>query len=175
MPDANEIRDTLPVFDNHHGGPEGWTGLRIDGLVANPKLLTADDLVSLTSQILTEDFRCLEGWSVPDQEWQGVPLSMLLDAAVPLPGARYAAVSAGDYTVGIALDSEVANTLLATRLNGSVLPPEHGGPCRLVMVDQACYASVKWVDSVRLTATPPEETARDIARARNEGSRATTP
>ena len=175
MPDASEIRDALPVFDHHHGSPEGWSGLRVDGLVRNPTVFAADDLVRLTSSNLTDDFRCLEGWSVPDQEWEGVPLAVLLDAAGPLPSARYAAISAGDYTVSVALDAEATSVLLATRLNGSTLPPEHGGPCRLVMVEQACYASVKWVDSIRLTEEPPRETAQEIARARNARPGTTAP
>ena len=68
-----------------------------------------------------------------------MPLSALLEAAGPLPNARYAAVSASDFTVAIALDDANA-VLLATRLNGADLPEEHGGPCRLVSAGQACYA-----------------------------------
>jgi hypothetical protein len=34
----------LPVFDNHDGRPERWTGLRVDGLVAEPRTFSAMDL-----------------------------------------------------------------------------------------------------------------------------------
>lgn len=161
--------DALPVFDHHHGQPEIWPGLRIDGLVRSPTVLTETSLAELTQQSLTDDFRCLEGWSVPGQEWAGAPLSVVLDVAEPLPNARYAAISAADYTVTVSLDADAANILLATRLNGAALPPEHGGPCRLVSVGQACYASIKWVDNIRLTEDMPTETAREIAGARNAG------
>ena len=50
-----------------------------------------------------------------------------------------------------------------------IWPEAHGGPCRLVSVGQACYASVKWVDSITVTDAAPEETAREIAMARNAG------
>ena len=30
------IYDTLPVFDHHHGRPETWPGLRVEGLVQRP-------------------------------------------------------------------------------------------------------------------------------------------
>ncbi len=170
MSDRNSgpIYDTLPVFDHHHGRPEAWAGLRVEGMVQRPTVFTAEQLTELTRQALTDDFRCTEGWAVPDQEWEGVPLSALLEAAGPLPNARYAAVSASDFTVAIALDDADA-VLLATRLNGADLPEEHGGPCRLVSAGQACYASVKWVDSIRLMEQMPAETARDIAMARNAG------
>ena len=176
MSDRNSgpIYDALPVFDHHHGRPAAWPGLRVEGLVQCPTVFTAEQLAELTRQGLTDDFRCTEGWSVPDQEWEGVPLSALLEAAGPLPNARYAAVSASDFTVAIALDDADA-VLLATRLNGAELPEEHGGPCRLVSAGQACYASVKWVDSIRLTEQIPVETARDIAMARNAGVNSPTP
>ncbi len=168
-------RDNLPVFDDHHGRPDVWPGLRLEGLVRNPAVLTESDLADLTQHSLTDDFRCLEGWSVPDQTWDGVPLPVLLDIAGPLPNARYAAISAADFSVTVPLDDDTAGVLLATRLNGSPLPPEHGGPCRLVAADQVCYASVKWVDCIRLTEEMPEETAREIAAARNAARGSTTP
>ena len=167
--------DALPVFTDHHGEPEIWPGLRIEGLVHNPTLLAQADLEALTQQILTDDFRCLEGWSVPDQNWEGVPLSILLDVAQPLPNANYASISAADFSATVPLGDGVPDILLATRLNGAALPPEHGGPCRLVAVDQACYASVKWVDRIRISEEMPKETAREIAAARNSARSATTP
>lgn len=174
-PKPGTTLNSLPVFKDHHGQPVVWPGLRIDGLVLNPTVLTEADLSELTRQSLTGDFRCLEGWSVPDQQWEGVSLSVLLDLAGPLPNARYAAISAADFSVTVPLDAETANVLLATRLNGAPLEPDHGGPCRLVMVEQACYSSVKWVDTIRLTENMPRETAQDITAARNAGRGSTIP
>lgn len=172
---SQNTRAALPVFDDHHGRPELWPGLTIEGLVQRPAVLTESDLADLTQRSLTDDFRCLEGWSVPDQTWDGVPLSVLLDIVEPLPNATYAAISAADFSVTVPLGADTANILLATRLNGSSLPAQHGGPCRLVAVDQACYASVKWVDRIRITEKMPTETAREIAAARNAGRGSTTP
>ena len=167
--------DALPVFTDHHGRPEVWLGLRIEGLVSNPILLSERDLAALTQQSLTDDFQCLEGWSVPDQNWQGVPLSALLEIAEPLPNAKFAAISAADFSVTVPLDADVANVLLATRLNGAPLEVDHGGPCRLVMVEQTCYSSVKWVDTIQLTEEMPVATAREIAAARNAAKDSTVP
>ena len=168
---SGPIYENLPVFNHHHGRPASWPGLRVEGLARRPATFTADALAALTRQTLVDDFRCEEGWTAPNQQWEGVPLTALLDLAGPLPNARYAAIAADDFTVVVPL-ADAAGVLLATRLNGADLPPEHGGPCRLVSAGQACYASVKWVDSIRLSAERPAETARDIARARGAGAAA---
>jgi DMSO/TMAO reductase YedYZ molybdopterin-dependent catalytic subunit len=176
---ADEVpaqRDSLPVFDNHHGKPEVWPGLVVDGLVNRPTCFTANDLARLTDRAITDDFRCVEGWIVADQRWEGVPLSTLLANVNASPSARYAAISAADYTVAVPLGaSDVEGVLLATRLNGESLPEQHGGPCRLVSVGQACYASIKWVDRIQLTRDMPVETAQQIAMARNRGVSGSTP
>ena len=164
----NAVFDALPVFENHHGRPETWAGLRTEGMVEQPTEFSAAELLELTRQTIVDDFRCVEGWSAPGQEWEGVPLAVLLEMVKPLPNARFAAIAAADFQVGVELD-DASEVLLATRLNGADLPEEHGGPCRLVSVGQACYASVKWVDSITLMDAPPEETARTIAMARNAG------
>lgn len=158
----------LPVFDHHYGRPDCWPGLLVDGLVRRPLRYSAAQLAALTDQAIADDFRCIEGWTAPNQLWEGVPLRRLLDAAGLLPAARCAAISAADYTVAIALDGDAADhTLLATRLNGAPLPEQHGGPCRLVRRGQDCYASIKWVDRIQLTANPPEATAYRIAMSRS--------
>ena len=179
MPNSDVRLDRLPVFDHHYGRPDRWMGLRVDGLVAEPRTFSAADLKVLAGTILTDDFRCEEGWTVANQRWEGVSLAELLQVVRPLPMARYAAVSAAAYSVAVPLfgSDEVASqdltpthALLANRLNGAALPEEHGGPCRLVLAGAACYASIKWVDHICLTAERPEETARQIASQRTRPS-----
>ena len=45
-----------------------------------------------------------------------------------------------------------AQTLLADSLAAQPLPPEHGGPLRLVVPKQLGYKSVKWVERIELSA-----------------------
>ncbi|PON12885.1 hypothetical protein C2W62_37260 [Candidatus Entotheonella serta] len=167
--------DHLPVFDHHYGRPDSWPGLRVEGLVAIPRTFSAADLESLATAVMTDDFRCEEGWIVNNQQWEGVSLAELLQVVEPLPEARYAEISAADYSVAVPLvaadaagaaELEPARALLANRLNGGVLPEAHGGPCRLVLAGGACYTSIKWVDCIRLTAERPVETAEQIAAQR---------
>ncbi len=168
--------DHLPVFDHHYGRPERWLGLRVDGLVATPRTFSTTDLDALAAAVLTDDFRCEEGWVVADQNWEGVSLAELLQVVRPLPEARFAEISTADYSVAVPLSDsgdagetrlDPTHALLANRLNGAALPEAHGGPCRLVLAGGACYTSIKWVDRIHLTADRPEETARQIASQRS--------
>ncbi len=174
MSNPNLNLDRLPVFDNHYGRPDQWPGLSVEGLVTAPRTFSATDLEALTNVTLTDDFRCEEGWTVADQRWEGVSLAALLQLVQPLPGARYAEVSAAEYSVAVPLsdaaDISPEHALLANRLNGAPLPEEHGGPCRLVLAEGACYTSIKWVDRIRLTSERPEETAQQIASERNQST-----
>jgi len=144
-----------------------WPGLRIDGLVYRGVTLSLEDLHQLPLGSLVEDFRCEEGWVAPGQQWDGVRLDDLLELAGPQPGAKHVAVSAGEFTIVLTLaEARDGGGLLALRLNGQPLAPEHGAPCRLVLPGQACYTSVKWVDRIQVLAERPEETGRAIALER---------
>jgi hypothetical protein len=94
MSDPNVRLNRLPVFEDHHGRPERWTGLWVDGLAAAPRTFSAADLEALANARLTDDFRCEEGWRVDQQAWEGVSLAELLQVVRPLPTARYAQVAA---------------------------------------------------------------------------------
>jgi len=63
------------------------------------------------------------------------------------PEARYVTVHADpDYTTNLALDDLVQDdVVLALRHDGQDLPPEHGGPCRLVVPRRYFWKSAKWV------------------------------
>ena len=99
QPEHAAVYDTLPVFDNHHGRPEVWPGLKVTGLVERPTVFSAAELAELTRQTIVDDFRCVEGWSAPGQEWEGAPLAVLLDIVGLRPAARFAAIAAADFQV----------------------------------------------------------------------------
>jgi DMSO/TMAO reductase YedYZ molybdopterin-dependent catalytic subunit len=160
-----QVLASLPVFPS--GGGEGWRNLCVGGLVRYPLTFSQRDLERLPKAKLTQDFQCEEGWVVPDQRWEGPRVADLLELAKPLPGAKYVAFSAGEFTVGLSLE-EIAQggAVLAQKLNGQALTGEHGGPCRLVVPGKTCYYSVKWVDRLQVLAEQPEETGKEIALGR---------
>ncbi len=168
MEGAVRIVEGLPVHPVPEAlpGPEDWR-LRVDGLVAAPLTLTLADVLALQAQAVAADFICEEGWTAPDQQWDGVPVAAVLRAAGPLPGAAFVRVHAGDYTVLLPLDEATGGgALLAHRLNGAALTPAHGAPLRLVAPGRACFWSVKWVDRLEVLAEEAPVTGEAIARAR---------
>ena len=158
-----ERRSSLPVHPVPVAPPT--TALRLDGLVERPGLFTPADLAILHPRALRADFACVEGWVVPGLGWEGVALAELLALVRPLPEARWLQASAGDFSVPLPL-AVAEGGLLALRLDGQPLPPEHGGPLRLVVPGQDCVTSVKWLDHLELRAEPGPNTGAEIARRR---------
>jgi len=134
--------------------PPGEWVVKIDGLVDEPITLDRSMWSSLQRKDETADFHCVEGWSVDDVRWGGVAPSVLLDQAGVKAQARYAVFHAngGVYKSSLPLDLVLdGQTVLADSLNGSPLPPKHGGPLRLVVPKQLGYKNVKWVERIELS------------------------
>ena len=159
---GDQVLDHLPVFSNVTPASQ-WERLRVRGLVEQPLELDRESLLALAQQGIAEDFHCVEGWVVPDQKWEGVPVSTLLDLTKPLPEAKHLRFSSGSYNVSLSMEEvESSSVIIALRLNGEALPHEHGGPCRLIAGAKKGNFSVKWVDLIEVTATPVEDTGRLI-------------
>ncbi len=143
--------------------------LRVDGLVRRTLILGVSDLQALAEQTLVDDFTCLEGWSVPGVRWYGTPLAAVLDLAQVKPAAQWVQASAteGAQTFSLPLPlAEARTALLAYKLNGRPLSPEHGGPLRLVVPRRECFTSIKWLDHLEVRAEPGVNSARTIATSR---------
>lgn len=108
---------------------------------------------------------CVEGWSTGDQHWEGVrlrDLAALVGHADDPPGVfveslqrtgsfRAVALSAGQVRDG--------RTLLALRVNGADLTPDHGYPARVIIPGAPGVMNTKWVGRLTFGATDfPEGT-----------------
>lgn len=165
MNQQSKITEKLPVHSSKSEKDVVTHVIRVDGLVSKRLELTLAELEKLPQQDLTDDFTCLEGWTVPGVRWRGVSLKAVLALAEPHADARYIQAAAGKFS--ISLSREVADqALLATRLNDGPLPPEHGGPVRLVVPGGECFSSIKWVDHLEVRKEPGTDTAREIALGR---------
>jgi DMSO/TMAO reductase YedYZ molybdopterin-dependent catalytic subunit len=162
-----EVRSTLPVHDvpPHADALATHPVLRVTGLVAAPAMLTVADLAALPRASFTEDFRCEDNWSVPNQKWSGVRLSDVLAIVAPLPEAKHVRVGSGDYVAPLSLEDAGA-ALLCDMLNDQPLTVRNGAPWRLAAPGAACFASVKWVDRLELVADAGPNDAQRIARER---------
>ncbi|WP_442815288.1 molybdopterin-dependent oxidoreductase [Streptomyces sp. NBC_01766] len=92
---------------------------------------------------------CVEGWS-RSAHWSGVRIRDLRERAGAPPGTRLRVVSLerhGAYRV-MEMGSDYADdplTLLALRLDGQVLSPDHGYPARIIAPNRPGVLQTKWV------------------------------
>ncbi len=126
--------------------PKTWA-LIVEGEVECPLTLSYADFRALPVTIQTSDFHCVEGWSVPDNKWEGVLFKEIMKRAKPKPSVKYVLFHAEhEYTSAISL--EVANendVILAWNRNGEPLSVDDGWPVRLIIPRLYAYKSVKWV------------------------------
>lgn len=149
-----------------------WT-LRVTGAVERPLALDRRDLTSFPLETFAREFACEEGWVATDLSWRGVRVEAVLDRASPTAESTHALVRAmdGDYACAFPLD-RLSGSILALELDGEPIPPEHGGPARLVPTGSGsdCWESVKWVAAIEVAESNPAEadTAKDLALSRIE-------
>ncbi|MFG2961464.1 molybdopterin-dependent oxidoreductase [Streptomyces sp. NPDC048291] len=121
-----------------------------------PYTLTLDELRALPQHEVELPIACVEGWS-KSARWTGVRVLDLLERADAPEQARVRVVSLqlrGGYRV-----SEMGHrhardplTLLALRLNGEELDPDHGYPVRLIAPDRPGVLQTKWVGRLEVLA-----------------------
>jgi DMSO/TMAO reductase YedYZ molybdopterin-dependent catalytic subunit len=119
------------------------------GLV-EPKTLTWDDFMSLPQHEFTEDFHCVTRWSKLDVKWKGVKVKDFLALLDIDPKANHIVEHCyGDYTTNLPLeDFERDENFFAHTLFDEPLPPEHGGPMRLVVPHLYAWKSAKWINGI---------------------------
>lgn len=167
----------------HHAVPEvdrvTWR-LEVAGLVRAPLALDLAALRALPSRRTVITLECAGNgrrrfpepappgvpWdlgAVGTAEWEGVLLDQVLELAGAMPQARHAWFEAADhgpdpgrdrFLRSLPLAEAAGHALLAWSMNGAPLPPEHGGPLRLVMPRWYAMASTKWLTRIRLEAAP---------------------
>lgn len=109
-----------------------------------------DEFRALPSLSVTTDIHCVTRWSKLQTSWQGVSLDTLLDGVETK--ANYAmAHSYGGYTTNVPLaDLRDGKAWIAFGYDGKDLPPEHGGPARLLVPHLYLWKSAKWVNGLTL-------------------------
>ena len=134
------------------GGFAGWR-LSIDGMVHQPGSFSIADLKSCPSRSHITELACEEGWSYI-AEWNGVPLSYILNLVGAHPQAKYIfyfSIEADWWESMDMADALHPQTFLTYGMNGDELPVGNGGPLRMRLPRQLGYKSVKFLN--RLTVT----------------------
>jgi DMSO/TMAO reductase YedYZ molybdopterin-dependent catalytic subunit len=169
----------IPAIDRN-----AWW-LQVEGEVEKPFGINYEQLMALNAVTAPVTLECagnnrnflepkVKGvqWhlgAVGTAEWTGVPLSVLLNRAIPKPNACEVALEGADggmlddpksppgelkFARSIPLDKARRDVLLAYKMNGSELPPEHGFPLRAIVPGWYAMASVKWLQRIIVTDRP---------------------
>jgi DMSO/TMAO reductase YedYZ molybdopterin-dependent catalytic subunit len=110
---------------------------------------------------------CVEGWSAVAW-WGGIRFADLLEAYPPVQGAKWAGLESGVNLDGqgnedpyyVSIDLETARhrqTLLATHLDGRLLPVGHGAPMRLLVPMKLGLKNIKAITEIAYSAEQPED------------------
>jgi DMSO/TMAO reductase YedYZ molybdopterin-dependent catalytic subunit len=109
-----------------------------------------EEFKALPSEEVTTDIHCVTKWSKLDTTWRGVSVDTLLETADAY--APYLlAFCDGDYTTNLAIeDLTDGKAWVVYEYDGAPLPPQHGGPARLLVPHLYFWKSAKWVRGLML-------------------------
>jgi DMSO/TMAO reductase YedYZ molybdopterin-dependent catalytic subunit len=161
----------------HFPIPSGPRHVQID-----ERSVTLDQIRALPARTLMVTLECAgngrkfldppvpgEQWglgAVGTAEWRGAPLHSVLDRSSPRSAVEVLFRGAdqgvpGDlgrriaYERSLPIDIAVGEDILvAYAMNGRPIPPEHGGPIRLIVPSWYGMASVKWLAEIRVLERP---------------------
>lgn len=166
-------------FERHHSGipaiDPGRHKLVIHGLVERALSFSLDDLARYPMVSRIQFLECsgnsgallapepvqarasqLHGL-VAASEWGGVPLSVLLEETGIRPEGKWLIADGADAAMmsrSVPLDKIMDDAIVALYQNGERLRPSNGYPMRLFLPGWEGNMSVKWLRSMKVTATP---------------------
>ncbi|MGV0024291.1 sulfite oxidase-like oxidoreductase [Phormidesmis priestleyi] len=132
-----------PVVDR-----DTWQ-LKVWGL-AKEKTFSWSDFMDMPQSSFTADFHCVTTWSKLDVQWAGIKVTDFMKFVEVDPQAVHIMEHCyGDYTTNISMDDFLREeNFFAHTLFGDPLPPDHGGPMRLVVPHLYAWKSAKWLNGL---------------------------
>jgi DMSO/TMAO reductase YedYZ molybdopterin-dependent catalytic subunit len=118
-----------------------------------PVTLTRVELLAMPQVSVRLPINCVEGWSTGDQEWTGVrlrELARLAGADHPANALVESLQHGGAFSRVVLSAGQVSDpdSLLALRVNGADLSPDHGYPARVIVPASPGVHNTKWVASM---------------------------
>lgn len=128
-----------------------WS-LKISGLVERPTKWNWEEFLKLPHHDIVRDIHCVTKWSKFDTDWSGVYLKDIFELAGLKPeGTHIIAFSSDSYSTNLPLEDVLDDkAMVATRYRGEPIPPEHGGPARLLVPHLYFWKSAKWLDEIKI-------------------------
>lgn len=149
---VNRTASTAQVTSAMTGA--SWRLVLLGG--AAPVALSREQLLAMPQHTADLPIACVEGWSTV-QTWTGVrlrdlvalagvadPSSGVVRSLEPAGAFASATLSGGQLTTG--------DALLALRVNGADLTPDHGFPARVIVPAAPGVHNTKWVREIELRA-----------------------
>ena len=152
-PFANEVAPLADEFKRLQASNFVDWRLTVDGMAAHPTTFSLAEIRSFRTSSNITMIGCEEGWTYI-AEWEGVPLSHILERVGAMPQVRYVVYNSiqPDWWESIDMaDALHPQTLITHRMNGADLPVPFGGPMRLRVPRQLGYKSVKYITRITLT------------------------
>ncbi len=154
LPPGQSRTRKWPVLDAS-GTPEidlaTWR-FGVDGLVERPLSWSLDEFMQLPAVKVYADFHCVTRWSRLDNIWSGLSTHKLGELVGIKPEAKFVVVYGYDsgWTTNLPIEYFLAeDSLLAWSHDGQPIPPDHGGPVRLIVPQLYAWKSAKWVKGIR--------------------------
>jgi DMSO/TMAO reductase YedYZ molybdopterin-dependent catalytic subunit len=155
-PDDFQVNQTAATAGiSHSQTGNAWrltlAGDRLPG--RPPVTLSRAQLLSLEQHTASLPIACVEGWSTDNQAWAGVRLRDLARlAGVDRPSSALvqSLERGGAFSRVVLSAGQVMNpdSLLALRVNGADLTPDHGYPARVILPASPGVHNTKWVASL---------------------------
>jgi DMSO/TMAO reductase YedYZ molybdopterin-dependent catalytic subunit len=127
---------------------EDWE-FKVWGL-ATEQTFNWSDVMAMPQSQFTADFHCVTTWSKLDVQWTGVKVLDFMKQIDVAPSAVHVMEHCyGGYTTNISMDDFLREeNFFAHTLFGEPLPPDHGGPMRLVVPHLYAWKSAKWINGL---------------------------
>jgi DMSO/TMAO reductase YedYZ molybdopterin-dependent catalytic subunit len=134
--------------------------LIVDGAVQRPQVFSLTRLEQMSPHRDITRHDCVEGWSAIAQ-WDGVKLADVLALVQPRDDAKFVVFHSMDrdqegmpyYESLNVMQATHPQTLLALRMNGKPIVPDHGAPVRLRVPVQLGYKNAKWVRRIEVVGS----------------------
>lgn len=171
LPPGQRRIEGFPRFGTHlHRAPPAvpeHPAIEVSGAVCQPFGLPLTELATaLPRSAMRADFHCVAGWSATDLRWDGVAFATFYRRVIePVlrPGAaithlRFGGLD-GHQSVMVLADALADDVLIADRLDGQPLGPDHGAPARLVSPNHYGYVNTKHLCSIEVHTSEPNHVA----------------
>ncbi|HEY0717897.1 MAG TPA: molybdopterin-dependent oxidoreductase [Streptosporangiaceae bacterium] len=150
---VNQTAASAGIKEQHTGA--AWRLTLASGGPAGhpPAVLTRAGLLGMDQHTARLPIACVEGWSTDDQAWSGVrlrDLARLAGVTRPVSVLVQSLERGGAFSQAALTAEQIMHpdSLLALRVNGADLSPDHGYPARVIVPANPGVHNTKWVASL---------------------------